>query len=184
MPKVACSPCLAGHLGCIPRVKQRIGAYPLPGNSFRTLSRVDTLTKGPEDTTRSTLTPKQENMRCIWTDALTPAQKSLFGFGGSVLSGLLYGVNFNPPTYVANHMCLTPPSSCIPPNDCSLPQYGGWSLNKPGCFNGTGNDWDNQAIRRISSKGNIEILFQYQVVSINRAIELWEFFERSYSSLH
>ena len=29
-----------------------------------------------------------------WTDKLTPQQKSMFGIGASVLSGLLYGCNF------------------------------------------------------------------------------------------
>lgn len=91
-----------------------------------------------------------------WTDALTPAQKSLFGFGGSVLSGLLYGVNFNPPTYVTNHMCLTPPSSCPDqvigyPQNCNAAEYDNWQPNKSGCFNGTGNVWDNQAKNLIFS---------------------------------
>ena len=41
-----------------------------------------------------------------WTDALSPQQKKVFGFVASVVAGLFYGVNFNPPTYVANKSCI------------------------------------------------------------------------------
>lgn len=32
-----------------------------------------------------------------WTDKLSPANKTIFGFSASVVAGLLYGCNFNPP---------------------------------------------------------------------------------------
>jgi glucose uptake protein GlcU len=38
-----------------------------------------------------------------WVDRLSPLQKRLFGVGASILSGLLYGVNFDPPQYVIDH---------------------------------------------------------------------------------
>ena len=75
-----------------------------------------------------------------WTDKLSPLQKTIFGFGASVAAGLLYGLNFNPPTYVANHMCMVPPA-CFK----TVPATCDWSLNAPGCYNGTGNDWDSKA---------------------------------------
>lgn len=40
-----------------------------------------------------------------WIDNLSASQKIAFGFGASLISGLLYGVNFNPPAYVAAHSC-------------------------------------------------------------------------------
>jgi hypothetical protein len=46
-----------------------------------------------------------EGEEATWTDKLSPAQKTIFGFGASIFSGLLYGVNFNPPGYVAAHAC-------------------------------------------------------------------------------
>lgn len=51
-----------------------------------------------------------------WTDALSAQQKKVFGFVASVVAGLFYGVNFNPPTYVANKSCLlpNPASDCFP----------------------------------------------------------------------
>ena len=72
-----------------------------------------------------------------WTDKLNPQQKILFGFGASVVAGLLYGVNFNPPTYVANHMCLTAPT-CPDANPTC------WTRMASGCYMGTGNDWDTE----------------------------------------
>lgn len=79
-----------------------------------------------------------------WTDALTPGQKTLFGFGASVLSGLLYGVNFNPPTYVSNHLCDFAPASCATlPDVCNSTAYDYWTPEKSGCFEGLPND--NQA---------------------------------------
>ena len=38
-----------------------------------------------------------------WATALPPAMRSTVGIGLSVLSGLCYGVNFNPPQYVKGH---------------------------------------------------------------------------------
>ena len=38
-----------------------------------------------------------------WTDRLTEPQKRVFGVTMSVVSGLLYGSNFNPPQYVVDH---------------------------------------------------------------------------------
>ena len=64
-----------------------------------------------------------------WTDALSPGAKKLFGFGASVLAGLLYGVNFNPPTYVANHSCeFAPGCSTSTPPTCD------WQPNDSGCY--------------------------------------------------
>ena len=52
-----------------------------------------------------------------WTDALSAPQKMIFGFAASVAAGCLYGVNFNPPGYVASHACAAaypggPPATC------------------------------------------------------------------------
>ncbi len=47
-----------------------------------------------------------EDDEADWTDKLSPQQKKLFGFVASVVAGLFYGVNFNPPTYVANKSCF------------------------------------------------------------------------------
>lgn len=44
-----------------------------------------------------------------WTDKLSPGMKLVFGFGMAIVSGLLYGVNFNPPQYVADHADPTQP---------------------------------------------------------------------------
>jgi len=38
-----------------------------------------------------------------WTDRLSDSQKRIFGVTMSVVSGLLYGTNFNPPQYVVDH---------------------------------------------------------------------------------
>lgn len=46
-----------------------------------------------------------------WTDKLSPWQKRVFGFGGSLFSGLLYGTCFNPPQYVVDHPSAYPGSS-------------------------------------------------------------------------
>lgn len=73
-----------------------------------------------------------------WTDKLSPQQKSIFGFGASVAAGLLYGVNFNPPTYVANHMCDLPPAAM----KCPLSNPSCWQPYQSGCFVGTGSSWD------------------------------------------
>jgi hypothetical protein len=79
-----------------------------------------------------------------WTDNLTAQQKTTFGFCASVVAGLLYGVNFNPPTYVANHMCTVPPSNCLDSSGNQLTTCpSGWKLNDSGCYMGTGNSWDN-----------------------------------------
>jgi hypothetical protein len=53
-----------------------------------------------------------------WTDALSAQQKKIFGFVASVVAGLFYGVNFNPPTYVANKSCLKYPPPQPAPADC------------------------------------------------------------------
>lgn len=36
-------------------------------------------------------------------DRLSPRSKQLFGLTMAVLSGLCYGVNFNPPSYASSH---------------------------------------------------------------------------------
>jgi len=38
-----------------------------------------------------------------WIDSLSPFQKRIFGIFLSILSGIFYGVNFDPPTYLENH---------------------------------------------------------------------------------
>jgi hypothetical protein len=70
-----------------------------------------------------------------WTDKLTGQQKMIFGFAASVAAGLLYGVNFNPPTYVANHMCTVAPK-------CTDANLNCWSPGADGCYLGTGASWD------------------------------------------
>lgn len=39
-----------------------------------------------------------------WVDALSPWQKRVFGIGASLLSGVFYGLNFDPPQYVLDHV--------------------------------------------------------------------------------
>jgi hypothetical protein len=41
-----------------------------------------------------------EEEETSWTDRLNPKQKFIFGVAASVVSGILYGVNFDPPSYV------------------------------------------------------------------------------------
>lgn len=47
----------------------------------------------------------------MWTDSLNESQKTIFGVTMSVVSGLLYGCNFNPPQYVVDHPDAFPGSS-------------------------------------------------------------------------
>jgi hypothetical protein len=47
----------------------------------------------------------------MWTDKLTPKQKQIFGLSASVVSGLFYGVNFDPPAYVVDHLDKFPGAS-------------------------------------------------------------------------
>ena len=83
-----------------------------------------------------------------WTDKLSAQQKLIFGFAASVAAGLLYGVNFNPPTYVANHLCTVGPGGVIgvptPTNPLKCPDSNPncWSFNAEGCYLGTGASWD------------------------------------------
>jgi hypothetical protein len=60
----------------------------------------------------------EEAEEATWTDKLSPSQKTLFGFAGSIISGTLYGVNFNPPGYVAAHAC---PVGADFTDDCKYP---------------------------------------------------------------
>jgi glucose uptake protein GlcU len=46
-----------------------------------------------------------------WTDSLSPAQKTAFGITMSLVSGLLYGSNFDPPQYVVDHASEYPGAS-------------------------------------------------------------------------
>ena len=50
-----------------------------------------------------------------WVDKLSPGTKLIYGFGASVLSGCLYGVNFNPPIYGA---CWDGGGGCCPRCRC------------------------------------------------------------------
>lgn len=53
----------------------------------------------------------EETEEPSWTDKLTPKQKQLFGVSASIASGLLYGCNFDPPSYVADHIDQFPGAS-------------------------------------------------------------------------
>jgi hypothetical protein len=52
-----------------------------------------------------------EEAETSWTDRLTDPQKRIFGVTMSVVSGLLYGTNFNPPQYVVDHPDVFPGAS-------------------------------------------------------------------------
>jgi hypothetical protein len=49
----------------------------------------------------------EEKKEASWTDSLTDVQKKMYGIVASVAAGCMYGVNFNPPGYVASHACAT-----------------------------------------------------------------------------
>jgi glucose uptake protein GlcU len=80
----------------------------------------------------------------MWTDRLSESQKNVFGVVMSVVSGLLYGCNFNPPQYVVDHPDAFPGASkdladYVFPHFCGifitslvvLQLYAAASKNKP-----------------------------------------------------
>jgi hypothetical protein len=64
-----------------------------------------------------------EKEEASWTDALSDAQKKIYGFVASVAAGCLYGVNFNPPAYVANHACAAGDSCTYPGMSTDVKDY-------------------------------------------------------------
>jgi hypothetical protein len=52
-----------------------------------------------------------EGEEVSWTDKLSPSQQKMFGIGASCVSGILYGVNFDPPSYVVDHASDYPGAS-------------------------------------------------------------------------
>jgi len=44
--------------------------------------------------------PSEEPQGASWVDKLSPVQKKIIGIALSIGAGILYGVNFNPPTYI------------------------------------------------------------------------------------
>jgi len=45
----------------------------------------------------------EEKEETSWVDKLSLTQKRIIGVALSIISGILYGVNFNPPTYLMEH---------------------------------------------------------------------------------
>jgi hypothetical protein len=71
-----------------------------------TVKRKSSINEDPEDHVgliTNTPTHARVQQQTSWVDKLTKPQRKIFGIFLSVVSGILYGVNFDPPQYLMDH---------------------------------------------------------------------------------